>query len=177
LRRAFGSHQATPEVVTHVYGDAFGGEPEFATLVARLGALSQSLGTRPKIMIAKLGQDGHDRGAKVIASAFSDLGFDVVAAPLFQTPDEAAEMAVDRKVHVVGVSSLAGSHKTLVPELIDALKARGAHVIVVCGGVIPQKDYQYLRDRGVAAIFGPGTNVVDAARAVIDLMEGRLRNA
>jgi methylmalonyl-CoA mutase len=177
LRRAFGSHQATPEVVTHVYGDAFGGEPEFATLVARLGALSQSLGTRPKIMIAKLGQDGHDRGAKVIASAFSDLGFDVVAAPLFQTPDEAAEMAVDREVHVVGVSSLAGSHKTLVPELIDALKARGAHVIVVCGGVIPQKDYQYLRDRGVAAIFGPGTNVVDAARAVIDLMEGRLRNA
>jgi methylmalonyl-CoA mutase len=178
LRQAFGSHQATPEVVTQVYGEAFRDQPEFVTLVARLKALSQSLGTRPRIMIAKLGQDGHDRGAKVIASAFGDLGFDVIAAPLFQTPDEAATMAVDRKVHVVGVSSLAGGHKTLVPELVAALKTRGAdHVIVVCGGVIPQKDYQYLRDHGVAGIFGPGTNVVDAARAVVDLMEGRLRNA
>src|SRR5262249_22154175 len=132
---------------------------------------------KPKILVAKLGQDGHDRGAKVIASAFGDMGFDVVAGPLFQTPDEAADLAVGQKVDVIGVSSLAAGHKTLMPELVDQLKAKGAdNIIVVCGGVIPRKDYQFLQDHGVSAIFGPGTNVVDAARAVLDLAEGRLRN-
>ena len=132
---------------------------------------------KPRIMVAKLGQDGHDRGAKMIASAFGDIGFDVLAGPLFQTPEEAAEMAIDAKVHVVGVSSLAAGHKTLLPQLVEALKAQGGHdIIVVCGGVVPRQDYQFLLDHGVAAVFGPGTNVLEAGRAVLDLMEGKRRN-
>jgi methylmalonyl-CoA mutase len=128
-------------------------------------------------MVAKLGQDGHDRGAKVIASAFGDIGFDVLAGPLFQTPKEAADLAVASKVHVVGMSSLAAGHKTLAPQLVDELKAQGAgDVIVVVGGVVPRQDYQYLMDHGVAAVFGPGTNVLDAANSVLDLLEGKRRN-
>jgi methylmalonyl-CoA mutase len=128
-------------------------------------------------MVAKLGQDGHDRGAKIIASAFGDIGFDVVAGPLFQTPDEAADMAVAARVHVVGVSSLAAGHRTLLPQLIKALKARGAeNIIVICGGVVPRQDYQFLIERGVAAVFGPGTNVLEAAGAVMDLLERRRHN-
>lgn len=132
---------------------------------------------RLRILVAKPGLDGHDRGAKIIASAFGDIGFEVLAGPLFQTPDEAAELAVANKVHVVGMSSLAAGHKTLAPQLVQALKARGAgDVIVVVGGVVPRQDYQFLLDHGVAAVFGPGTNVLDAARAVLDLMEGKRRN-
>ena len=113
----------------------------------------------------------------MIASAFGDIGFEIVAGPLFQTPEEAADTAIAAKVHVVGMSSLAAGHKTLAPQLVDALKERGAeNVIVVVGGVIPRQDYQYLLDHGVAAVFGPGTNVLDAARAVLDLLEGRRRN-
>ncbi|TIM97360.1 MAG: methylmalonyl-CoA mutase [Mesorhizobium sp.] len=177
LRRAFGDHAAVPEVITEVYGAAFRDEPEYRTLVSRIEGVAVSLGRRPKLMVAKLGQDGHDRGAKVIASAFGDLGFDVVAGPLFQTPQEAASMAVASEVHVVGASSLAAGHKTLLPQLVEALKARGAeNIIVVCGGVVPRQDYQFLMDHGVAAVFGPGTHILDAARAVIDLIEGRRRN-
>ena len=178
LREAFGDHAAVPKVVSKVYGAAYEGEPEYKTLVGRLDELATTMGERPKILVAKLGQDGHDRGAKIIASAFGDIGFDVVAGPLFQTPDEAADLAVESKVHVVGMSSLAAGHKTLAPQLVDALKSRGAtDVIVVVGGVVPRQDYQYLLDKGVAAVFGPGTNVLDAARAVLDLMEGKRRNA
>ncbi len=167
MRRAFGDHAATPEVVGNVYGKAYDDEPEYQTLTSRLQQFSRLLGDKPRIMVAKLGQDGHDRGAKVIASAFGDIGFEVVPGPLFQTPVEAADMAVAKKVHVVGMSSLAAGHKTLAPQLVDALKSRGAgDIIVVCGGVIPKQDYQYLLDHGVAAVFGPGTNVLDAARAV-----------
>lgn len=177
MRKAFGDHTAIPEVVRKVYGKAYDHEPEFKTLVSRLEDFSASLGTKPNIMIAKLGQDGHDRGAKIIASAFGDLGFDVTAGPLFQTPDEAAEMAIASKVQVVGVSSLAAGHKTLLPQLIDRLKARGGvNIIVVCGGVVPRQDYDFLLANGVAAVFGPGTNVLDAARAIIDLLEGKRRN-
>ncbi|MER2537335.1 MAG: methylmalonyl-CoA mutase family protein, partial [Rhizobiaceae bacterium] len=177
LRDAFGDHAAVPKVVRDVYGPAYEGDPEYAMLVDRIDQLKQTLKESPKIMVAKLGQDGHDRGAKVIASAFGDIGFDVVAGPLFQTPDEAADTAVKAKVHVVGMSSLAAGHKTLAPQLVEALKAKGAeNVIVVAGGVIPRQDYQYLLDNGVAAVFGPGTNVLDAARAVLDLMEGKRRN-
>ncbi|TKT80969.1 methylmalonyl-CoA mutase [Aquamicrobium sp. LC103] len=177
MREAFGDHEAKPEVVSKVYGPAYDDEPEFATLVSRLEDFSRSLGARPKVMVAKLGQDGHDRGAKVIASAFGDIGFDVIAGPLFQTPAEAAELAIENNVHVVGMSSLAAGHKTLAPQLVEALKAKGAdHVIVVVGGVVPRQDYQFLLDHGVAAVFGPGTNVLDAARAVLDLMEGKRRN-
>ena len=177
LRGVFGDHAAIPEVVEQVYGLAYENEPEFKNLVSRLKESSTALGGKARIMVAKLGQDGHDRGAKVIASAFGDIGFEVLAGPLFQTPDEAAELAVKSKVHVVGMSSLAAGHKTLAPQLIDALKARGAQsVIVVVGGVIPRQDYQVLLDHGVAAIFGPGTNVLDAARTVLDLIEGRRGN-
>jgi len=177
MRRAFGDHAAVPEVVENVYGQAYDDEPEFRTLVSRLEQFAGSLGEKPRIMVAKLGQDGHDRGAKVIASAFGDIGFDVIAGPLFQTPDEAADTAIASKVHVVGMSSLAAGHKTLAPQLVAALKAKDAeNIIVVVGGVIPRQDYQYLLDHGVSAVFGPGTNVLDAARAVLDLMEGKRRN-
>ncbi|CAN7696751.1 methylmalonyl-CoA mutase [Rhizobium sp. LjRoot258] len=177
MRRAFGDHAAEPEVIKDVYGQAYRDEPELAVLKDRMSDIGRILGHTPKIMVAKLGQDGHDRGAKVIASAFGDIGFDVLAGPLFQTPKEAAELAVANKVHVVGMSSLAAGHKTLAPQLVDELKAQGAgDVIVVVGGVIPRQDYQFLMDHGIAAVFGPGTNVLDAANSVLDLLEGKRRN-
>jgi len=178
MRAVFGDHSAVPEVVSDIYGAAYAGDPELAALNARLTQAAATRGRKPKIMVAKLGQDGHDRGAKVIASAFGDVGFDVLAGPLFQTPDEAAELAVKESVQVVGMSSLAAGHKTLAPQLVEALKARGAgDVIVVVGGVIPRQDYDFLLENGVAAVFGPGTNVLDAANAILDLLEGRRRNA
>jgi methylmalonyl-CoA mutase len=123
------------------------------------------------MLVVKMGQDGHDRGAKVIATAFADIGFDVDVGPLFQTPEEAAQDAIDNDVHVVGISSQAAGHKTLAPKLVEALKAAGAEeIIVVCGGVIPQHDYDSLEAAGVAAIFGPGTNIPDAAQNVLDLI-------
>jgi methylmalonyl-CoA mutase len=125
-------------------------------------------------MIAKLGQDGHDRGARVIATAFADIGFDVDIGPLFQTPEEAARQAVENDVHIVGVSSQAAGHKTLVPQLVDELRSAGAgNVVVICGGVIPPQDYEFLHDAGVAAVFGPGTNIPQAARKVLDLVAAR----
>lgn len=177
MRASFGDHAAVPEVIRDVYGEAYRDQPELAVLKGRMADVTESLGRKPKIMVAKLGQDGHDRGAKVISSAFGDVGFDVLAGPLFQTPDEAAGMAIGEKVNVIGVSSLAAGHKTLLPQLVEALKARGGgDVIVVCGGVIPRQDYQFLTDHGVAAVFGPGTNVLDAANSVLDLLQGIRRN-
>jgi methylmalonyl-CoA mutase len=177
MRRAFGDHAAEPKVIRKVYGDAYKDEPEYQMLVSRLEEFSQHSGAKPKVMVAKLGQDGHDRGAKIIASAFGDIGFEVLAGPLFQTPDEAADLAIKSKVHVIGVSSLAAGHKTLLPQLVETLKAKGAeNIVVVCGGVVPRQDYQYLFDHGVAAVFGPGSNVLDCARAVLDILEGKRRN-
>ncbi|QFI68602.1 methylmalonyl-CoA mutase [Sinorhizobium alkalisoli] len=177
MRQAFGDYTAVPEVVTDIYGKAYQGDPELDVLAGRLGEVTRRLGHKPKIMVAKLGQDGHDRGAKVIASAFGDIGFDVVAGPLFQTPEEAADLALAEEVTVIGVSSLAAGHKTLMPQLADALKARGGQdIVIVCGGVIPRQDYAYLMDKGVSAVFGPGTHVLDAARTVLDLIEGKRRN-
>lgn len=177
MRVVFGEHSAVPEVVSDVYVEAYGDDPEYRTLVARLSECAEVLSAKPKIMIAKLGQDGHDRGAKIIASAFGDIGFEVLAGPLFQTPDEAADMAVRNKVQVVGISSLAAGHKTLAPQLIEGLKARGApNIVVVVGGVIPRQDYDFLLQHGVSAVFGPGTNVLEAARAIVALMQGKLRN-
>jgi methylmalonyl-CoA mutase len=176
MRAVFGDHAATPKVVRNVYGKAYGTDPEYAVLAERLRDHAKANGA-PKILVAKLGQDGHDRGAKVISSAFGDLGFDVVAGPLFQTPEEAATLAVAQKVKVVGVSSLAAGHKTLLPQLVEALKSKGGgDIIVICGGVVPRADYEFLKDNGVAEVFGPGTNVLDAARAVLDLIEGKRRN-
>ena len=174
LRSVFGEHSAKPEPVAQVYAAAYQGDDAFDSLAQRIKARPQS----PKILIAKLGQDGHDRGANVIASAFSDLGFTVLAGALFQSPQEAASDAVQEKVQVVGVSTLAAGHKTLVPELIQELKALGAdNIIVVCGGVIPPQDYDALRKAGVAAIFGPGSNVLDSARTILDLLDGLRLNS
>ncbi|MFJ6321454.1 MULTISPECIES: methylmalonyl-CoA mutase [unclassified Rhizobium] len=178
MRTVFGDHSAVPQVVSDIYGAAYAGDPELVTLSNRLSYVAASLGRKPKIMVAKLGQDGHDRGAKVIASAFGDVGFDVVAGPLFQTPDEAADLAVKEKVQVIGMSSLAAGHKTLAPQLVEALKEKGAdQVIVVVGGVIPRQDYDFLLEHGVSAVFGPGTNVLHAANSILDLLEGKRRNA
>ncbi|OCC06138.1 methylmalonyl-CoA mutase [Labrys sp. WJW] len=177
LRAVFGDHSARPKVVADIYRPAFGEGPEVSILADRIANFTAQRGAKPRILVAKLGQDGHDRGARVVASAFTDMGFEVVAGPLFQTPDEAVDLALAEKVDVVGVSSLAAGHKTLLPQLIERLKARGrADIAVVCGGVIPRQDYDFLREAGVAAVFGPGTPVLDAARTVLDLLEGRLSN-
>ena len=177
LRVEFGDHSARPKVVADIYRPAFGEGPEVEILAGRIAAFTAQRGAKPRILVAKLGQDGHDRGARVVASAFTDMGFEVVAGPLFQTPDEAVDLALAEKVDVVGVSSLAAGHKTLLPQLIEKLKARGrADIAVVCGGVIPRQDYDFLREAGVSAVFGPGTPVLDAARTVLDLLEGRLSN-
>lgn len=128
------------------------------------------------MLVAKMGQDGHDRGAKVVGTAFADLGFDVDFGPLFETPAEVARAAVENDVHVVGVSSQAAGHKTLVPQLIEELRSQGAgDIVVVCGGVIPPQDHKFLEDAGVAAVFGPGTNIPDAARRVLEVVTERRR--
>jgi methylmalonyl-CoA mutase len=129
-------------------------------------------GRRPRMLVVKMGQDGHDRGAKVLATAFADLGFDVDIGPMFQTPDEAARQAIENDVHVVGVSSQAAGHKTLVPQMIESLKRQDAsEILVICGGVIPPKDHAELIQQGVSAIFGPGTNIPEAAAEVLDLIK------
>ena len=176
MRKVFGDHSAKPVVVKNIYGKAFSNEPEYKTLKQRLSDITDTTDQRPRIMIAKLGQDGHDRGAKVIASAFGDMGFEIIAGPLFQTPEEAAEMAIENKVQLIGVSSLAAGHKTLLPQLVKALQNRNSKIIVVCGGVVPRQDYEFLKENGVAAVFGPGTNVVEAASKILDLLQGKLRN-
>ena len=176
LEKAWGRYKAAAERTPGVYAEAYANDDAFKQLQKEVRVFTDLEGRRPKIFVAKMGQDGHDRGAKVIANAFGDFGFDVVVGDLFQTPVEATEEAISQDVHVVGVSTLAGGHKTLVPELIDNLKAQGKHdVVVVCGGVIPQKDYQFLYDAGVAAVYGPGTNIPEAASEVLQLIPGRNR--
>ena len=177
MEEVWGRFEATPIVVKDIYAEEYADDPEFATLVQRLNDVSDGLGERPRILIAKMGQDGHDRGAKVIASSFGDIGFDVVPGALFQTPQEAADAVIDAKAHIVGVSSLAAGHMTLIPQLVEALKERGGEdVIVVCGGVIPRQDYDFLLENGVSAVFGPGSNILETARSVLDLVEGKRSN-
>jgi methylmalonyl-CoA mutase len=166
-------HRAKTRIISGVYGSAFEGDNEFAALKGEVEAFAKSAGSPPRILVAKMGQDGHDRGSKVIASAFADIGFKVDIGELFLTPQEVAKEAVAAGVHVVGVSSLAAGHKTLVPELIAALKKEKANVLVVVGGVIPAKDYGFLMQAGVAAIFGPGTNIPEAARNVLNLVRAK----
>ena len=176
MEKAFGRYDATPDVITGVYADEYGTDPEYDTLRARIAERADAEGA-PSLLVAKMGQDGHDRGAKVIATAFGDLGYTVHVSDLFETPEEAADRAIREDVDVVGVSSLAAGHLTLVPQLIRALRERGREdIIVVCGGVIPPDDYGALREAGVAEVFGPGTNVLEAARAVLDRIEGLRRN-
>lgn len=171
MEKVFGRHRAEVKTLAGVYGAAYEGDAGFEAIQKDVEAFAEEEGRRPRMLVVKMGQDGHDRGAKVIATAFADIGFDVDVGPLFQTPEEAAQDAIDNDVHVVGISSQAAGHKTLAPKLIEALRARGAgDILVICGGVIPQQDYDFLMAAGVKAIFGPGTNIPDAAKNILSLI-------
>jgi methylmalonyl-CoA mutase len=171
MEKVFGRHRAEVKTLAGVYGAAYEGDDGFAAIQADVERFAEAEGRRPRMLVVKMGQDGHDRGAKVIATAFADIGFDVDVGPLFQTPAEAAQDAVDNDVHIIGISSQAAGHKTLAPELVKELKAAGADdILVICGGVIPQQDYKFLFDAGVKAIFGPGTNIPEAAKKILDLV-------
>jgi methylmalonyl-CoA mutase len=171
MEKVFGRHRAEVKTLAGIYGAAYEGDEGFAAIQKDIEDFAEVEGRRPRILVVKMGQDGHDRGAKVIATAFADIGFDVDVGPLFQTPEEAAQDAVDNDVHVIGISSQAAGHKTLAPKLIEALKAADAEdILVICGGVIPQQDYDFLKKAGVKAIFGPGTNIPDAARDILRLI-------
>ena len=171
LERVFGRHRAEVKTLAGVYGSGWDGDAGYAAIQGEVEAFAEAEGRRPRMMVVKMGQDGHDRGAKVIATAFADIGFDVDMGPLFQTPEEAAQDAIDNDVHVVGISSQAAGHKTLAPKLIEALRAAGAgEILVVCGGVIPVQDHAFLYERGVKAIFGPGTNIPKAASEILALI-------
>ncbi|WP_456390289.1 methylmalonyl-CoA mutase [Profundibacter sp.] len=171
MEKTFGRHRAEVKTLAGVYGAAYEGDEGFAAIQKSVEDFAVEEGRRPRMLVVKMGQDGHDRGAKVIATAFADIGFDVDVGPLFQTPEEAAQDAVDNDVHVVGISSQAAGHKTLAPKLIEALKAADAEdIIVICGGVIPQQDYDFLYKAGVKAIFGPGTNIPEAAQDILRII-------
>ena len=176
MEQAFGRHIAEAQAVTGVYRAEIGAMSEDLAKVQNLvEAFERSDGRRPRILIAKMGQDGHDRGQKVIASAFADLGFDVDIGPLFATPTEAARQAVENDVHVIGVSSLAAGHLTLVPELKEALTSEGRpDIMIVVGGVVPPQDYDTLKAEGAVAVFGPGTNIPKAAADLIDKLNAQL---
>jgi len=174
LEKVFGRFVATTQCISGVYAAEYGDSEIIAAIRKRSTQFSDAEGRRPRILVTKMGQDGHDRGIKVIATAFADLGFDVDISPMFQTPEEAARMAIENDVHVVGASSLAAGHNTLVPELIDALKAGGGEdILVVVGGIVPPKDYDHLYQAGVSCIFGPGTPVTDSANQVLNALENR----
>jgi methylmalonyl-CoA mutase len=171
LEKIWGRHSAVIHSISGVYASAYEGDQNFMDIQNSIKQFAAEMGRRPRILVVKLGQDGHDRGAKVIATAFADIGFDVDIGPLFQTPAEAARHAIENDVHVVGISSQAAGHKTLVPQLINELKAQGAgDIVVVCGGVIPAKDHAELKAAGVAAVYGPGTNIPEAAEEVLQIV-------
>jgi methylmalonyl-CoA mutase len=174
LEQVYGRHRAVIHSISGVYGSAYEGDEDFAAIQNETERFATEEGRRPRLLVVKLGQDGHDRGAKVIATAFADIGFDVDIGPLFQTPEEAARHAIENDVHAVGVSSQAAGHKTLIPQLIEALKKEGAgDILVICGGVIPPQDHAGLHAAGVAAVFGPGTNIPVAAGEVLQLIRQR----
>ncbi|MDT0507123.1 methylmalonyl-CoA mutase [Novosphingobium sp. MMS21-SN21R] len=171
MELVFGRHGTFPTPVKGVYGSAYAGDSRYNQVVEGVEAVGRRLGRTPRMLVAKMGQDGHDRGANVIASAFGDMGFDVTSGPLFQTPEEAAKLALEKDVDAIGASSLAAGHKTLIPELIGHLRAAGrSDIKVVAGGVIPPQDYDFLREAGVQGIYGPGTNVVEAAADMLRLL-------
>jgi methylmalonyl-CoA mutase len=177
LEKIYTRHKAEIRSISGVYGSAYEGDEGFEKIKQEVDAFAEAEGRRPRMIVVKLGQDGHDRGAKIIATAFADIGFDVDIGPLFQTPEEAAMQATENDVHVVGISSQAAGHKTLVPALIAELRRLSAEdIIVVCGGVIPPQDYEQLKQEGVAAIYGPGTNIPDAAIEIMSMVAG-LRKA
>ena len=174
MEEVFGRYQATIKSISGVYSSEIDNDDSFKKAQQMADEFAEQEGRRPRIMVAKMGQDGHDRGAKVISTSFADLGFDVDIGPLFQTPEEAAKQAVENDVHILGVSSLAAGHKSLVPQVLDELEKLGREdIMVIVGGVIPNQDYQFLYDKGVAAVFGPGTVISDAAQKILRiLMEG-----
>ncbi|MDB9991616.1 methylmalonyl-CoA mutase [Amylibacter sp.] len=173
MEKVFTRHSATTRIISGIYENAYAGDPEYNNLQKRINEMKK----RPHVFVAKVGQDGHDRGAKVIATAFSDLGFIVDLSEMFETPKEIADKAIRFNVDVIGISSLAAGHKTLIPEIIGHLKDQGRlDIIVIAGGVIPEKDYEFLRKAGVAEVFGPGTNVIDAANSVLNQIKGLRRN-
>ena len=177
MEQVFGRYRAAVRILSGVYGAAYDGDKGFESIKDDMERFAEQEGRRPRMLVVKMGQDGHDRGAKVIATAFADMGFDVDVGPLFQTPDEAAQDAVDNDVHVVGISSQAAGHKTLAPLLIKKLTDLNAsEIIVICGGVIPTKDYEFLYKKGVKAIFGPGTNIPEAAKNILELIKSSRDN-
>ncbi len=174
MEKVFGRHRAEVKTLAGVYGKAWEGDAGFERIQREIAGFAGEEGRRPRMLVVKMGQDGHDRGAKVIATAFADLGFDVDMGPLFQTPEEAAQDALDNDVHVVGISSQAAGHRTLAPKLVQALRDQGAgEILVVCGGVIPDQDHAMLKEAGVAAIFGPGTNIPEAASKILSMIRAR----
>ena len=172
LEKVYSRHRATTHAITGVFGSAYEGDMDFSDIQSKVEKFAEEQGRQPRMLVCKLGQDGHDRGAKVIATAFADIGFDVDIGPLFQTPDEAVREAIENDVHIIGISSQAAGHKTLVPQVIEGLKKEGAEdIIVICGGVIPPQDYDELRACGVSAIFGPGTNILKAAHEILGIIQ------
>ena len=175
IEKVVGRHQAVIRSVSGVYQAEFGQDPKIGAVRKSTEAFAATHGRRPRILIAKMGQDGHDRGAKVVATAYADLGFDVDIGPLFQSPEETAKMAAENDVHVVGISSLAGGHKTLLVQLREELEKLGrGDIMVIVGGVVPAQDYAFLKEHGAAAVFGPGTQIPEAAQLLIDDLERRL---
>jgi len=172
LEKEWGRYSASAHTISGVYGSAYAKDEDWAALREDIEGFVERHGRRPRMLVCKMGQDGHDRGAKVVATAFADVGFDIDLSPMFSTPAEVARQAIENDVHVVGASSLAAGHKTLVPELIEELRRQGAgDIVVVAGGVIPRQDYEYLLEAGVKCIFGPGTRIPAAARQVLAAIE------
>jgi methylmalonyl-CoA mutase len=171
----YGRFTAQAQTVSGVYGGAYQEDDSWLSISDDIEHFVSLHGRRPRMLVSKMGQDGHDRGAKVIATAFADVGFDIDLSPLFSTPDEVAKQAIENDVHIVGVSSQAAGHKTLVPALIQSLKNQGADdILVIVGGVIPQQDYEFLYEAGVKGIFGPGTSIPIAAREVLNTLNQQL---
>lgn len=174
MEKVFSRYTAINRLVSGAYKSAFGETGEIDAVIERVNKFAEREGRQPRMMVAKMGQDGHDRGAKVVATGFADLGFDVDVGPLFQTPEEAAQQAVDADVHVIGASSLAAGHLTLLPQLIEELKRLGRpDILVVAGGVIPPQDYDELKSAGVSLIFGPGTRLPQCANNILDILENQ----
>ena len=175
LRNVYGQHRAVPQAITGVYRTEVSESDEVDAIREKVEAFFSQHHRRPRALIAKVGQDGHDRGAKVIATAYADFGFEVDIGALFQTPDEIVRQAVDNDVHLVGISTQAGGHKTLVPQIIEGLKNEGAdNVVVICGGVVPPKDIRFLENAGVSAVYGPGTRILDTIPEVLGMIESSL---
>lgn len=174
MEKVYGRHSATSRMVSGAYRTEYGDSDEMSRVMARVKEFAKNEGRRPRILVAKVGQDGHDRGGKVIATGFADMGFDVDIGPLFATPAEAAQQAVDADVHIIGVSSLAAGHKTLIPALVQHLKDLGRpDILIAAGGVIPPQDYDFLFKCGVCEVFGPGTRIPDAAVRIMDHIENK----